>query len=126
MVLSQHAPRSQDVIRVAVIGTGENLLRDQPGVLPDRRLDLAGHVPTGLRAFLFADEFHHPPHRRMPQHVVIDRVNGRGEDAYQDLIGGRRRLFDLGVPEPVGQSPLVIDDRFHTLTKRVPSRKMFV
>src|SRR4051794_767358 len=36
-------------VGVALRGAGENLLRDQPGILPDRRLDLRGHVGIGLQ-----------------------------------------------------------------------------
>ena len=35
-------------IGVALGGAGQNLLRDKPGVLPDRRFDFRGHVGIGL------------------------------------------------------------------------------
>jgi hypothetical protein len=48
-------PRDNSLLRrgvltigVALGGAGQNLLRDQTGVLPDRRFDFRGHVGIGL------------------------------------------------------------------------------
>ena len=75
--------------------------------------DIARHITARLRGLLFADKFYDAPHRRMSQHVVIERVDRRRADSDQDLVRGGRRLFDLGVAESVRQSSLVIDDRLH-------------